>query len=330
MYNIRDDFANGHPERLSYLLRVGLGLRCMDPRDKIYAIMGLIHEHEAEKIVVDYSAPVGTVYESAARMLYEQENSDPFSDLALVSFLGSVEAAPSWVPDYAFVTPIQGGYTHHSQSHQAHGGSTPNVRVSPDDKDVLLVSGYIVDTVAKVLNYEDFANDGPTGFQPWYAACAASMDPLSYPDGETPAEALWRMLIADTVQLPNLQGNGRAAIGYGPLYLDSRLSDYATGRVGLSDDEEIRSEQLRYVRYATGITSSRYMQSKKGYVGWTSPHAQEGDVLCVFAGSRCPFLARRVEGKDEYRIIGDTYAHGLMSGEALRLPEFQWIDIHLR
>ncbi|KAK7188877.1 ankyrin and HET domain-containing protein [Paraphaeosphaeria sporulosa] len=330
MYNIRDDFANGHAERLSYLLRVSLGLRCMDPRDKIYAIMGLIEEHEAEKIIVDYSAPVGTVYESATRMLYEQENSDPFSDLALVSFLGSVEAAPSWVPDYAFITTIQGGYTHHSQSHQTHGGSAAAVRISADDNDALLVRGYVVDTVSKILNYEDHAKEGPTGFQPWYAACAEVMEQCDYPTDEAPAEALWRTLICDTVQLPDLQGNGRAAIGYGSYYLDPRLSDYAIGRVGLSEEGEVQKEQMRYIRYATGITSSRYMQSEKGYVGWTSPHAQVGDVLCVFSGSRCPFLARRVDGKDEYRIIGDAYVHGLMSGEALALPGFEWTDLHFR
>lgn len=61
-----------------------------------------------------------------------------------------------------------------------------------------------------------------------------------------------------------------------------------------------------------------YFASKLGYLGWVPCHAQEGDQICAFYGSRYPFVIRPcVEG---FLLIGACYMQGLMEGEGIELP----------
>lgn len=41
-----------------------------------------------------------------------------------------------------------------------------------------------------------------------------------------------------------------------------------------------------------------------------------GDLVCILSGDRVPFVAR-AEGPD-VRLVGDSYVHGLMEGQAVR------------
>lgn len=64
-----------------------------------------------------------------------------------------------------------------------------------------------------------------------------------------------------------------------------------------------------------------YFDSKLGYAGWVPCHAREGDQICVFLGSRYPFVVRGcAEG---FQLIGACYMHGIMEGEACELPNLE-------
>lgn len=57
----------------------------------------------------------------------------------------------------------------------------------------------------------------------------------------------------------------------------------------------------------------------KGYYGIGSPDTCFSDLLCVFLGSKTPFIIRR-KG-DYYVLVGESYVQGLMSGEAIEEME---------
>ncbi|KAK5085250.1 hypothetical protein LTR05_004531 [Lithohypha guttulata] len=64
----------------------------------------------------------------------------------------------------------------------------------------------------------------------------------------------------------------------------------------------------------------KFFSTKRGYMGWVPEGAQAGDRLCVFHGSRMPFVIRSVpDKKDSFRIIGAAYVHGLMYGGAMAM-----------
>ncbi|CEF76475.1 hypothetical protein FGSG_13424 [Fusarium graminearum PH-1] len=74
----------------------------------------------------------------------------------------------------------------------------------------------------------------------------------------------------------------------------------------------------------------RFFVSKNGYIGLAPPDTQVGDMICVFAGGKIPFIIRNLEkGKEpsndtgefelECSLVGDAYVHGLMDGEAVQM-----------
>lgn len=56
-----------------------------------------------------------------------------------------------------------------------------------------------------------------------------------------------------------------------------------------------------------------------GLMGLAPIDAEVGDAIVVLAGGRAPFILRTVENTDEgkiyWRLIGDSYVHGIMDGE---------------
>ncbi|KAF3005197.1 hypothetical protein E8E13_010776 [Curvularia kusanoi] len=71
-------------------------------------------------------------------------------------------------------------------------------------------------------------------------------------------------------------------------------------------------EDTSLVKYALG---RRFFVSKAGHFGLAPPGAQEGDRVAVLLGAKTPFILREVSGN--YQIVGESYAHGLMNGEAI-------------
>lgn len=54
---------------------------------------------------------------------------------------------------------------------------------------------------------------------------------------------------------------------------------------------------------------------------------QQGDVIAVFAGSKVPFVLKPMPRdpvlETTYKLVGESYCHGIMDGEvaALGIPE---------
>ena len=57
----------------------------------------------------------------------------------------------------------------------------------------------------------------------------------------------------------------------------------------------------------------RFCITQKGYIGWVSEAAREGDDVAMFYGTRILFTLRREDRG--FRLISDCYLQGLMGGE---------------
>ena len=75
--------------------------KAKDPRDKVYALLGLVTDELGIKALVDYNKSTETVYTETARYLLGREP-HPLRILtyAGVGLPGSVLSLPSWVPDW--------------------------------------------------------------------------------------------------------------------------------------------------------------------------------------------------------------------------------------
>ncbi|KAG4430207.1 hypothetical protein IFR05_014309 [Cadophora sp. M221] len=88
------------PTLLPLLIAMTDGMESSDPRDKIYALLGLCPRCDTSMIIPDYSKSVAEVFARvAAHSISEWANLVP-----LQAYYGSKRAAhnlPSWVPDYS-------------------------------------------------------------------------------------------------------------------------------------------------------------------------------------------------------------------------------------
>jgi hypothetical protein len=88
------------------------------------------------------------------------------------------------------------------------------------------------------------------------------------------------------------------------------------GDVGKKGDAEIFWFMMRTV--CRGRT---FLITEKGYYGLGPRITKPGDLCCVLFGADVPFILRKVDGAEKYKLVGEAYIHGLMDGEAMGMLE---------
>lgn len=75
----------------------------------------------------------------------------------------------------------------------------------------------------------------------------------------------------------------------------------------------------------------RLYRTHNGYVGSGPFSTRPGDVVIIAADGRIPLVLRPVGSPEDlkFQLLGDTYVHGIMHGEALRSPGVEWKWIRL-
>ena len=63
------------------------------------------------------------------------------------------------------------------------------------------------------------------------------------------------------------------------------------------------------------------VRKKAGYIGLAPGRTEVGDVIGVFEGGKAP-LVMRPHGQ-QWELIGDSYIHGVMHGEAFKPSKCQ-------
>lgn len=140
-------------------------------------------------------------------------------------------------------------------------------------------------------------------------------------------EAFWRTLIK------NQDGNGQqptsefAQTHFTPWFkamsgaVSHMLEALAHGHSGDGEEDSgSKPEPLFNDLVHVSCSGTRIMRTRSGFIGTVPRTTKKGDVVCVLYGGQTPFVLRPSESRPGmYRLIGDTYVHGLMEGEALSM-----------
>ncbi|KAL9597517.1 MAG: hypothetical protein Q9219_005100 [cf. Caloplaca sp. 3 TL-2023] len=104
----------------------------------------------------------------------------------------------------------------------------------------------------------------------------------------------------------------------------------------LHRDEFIRSEKTAamkmvddfwpYMRRAFGKRPFRTVDS---LLGMGPKSTSEGDEAWLLQGARVPLVLRHNPETGRYRLIGQSYVHGMMQGEGIKGRETQWVDVEI-
>lgn len=299
------------------LLDQGRKFNCSDPRDRIFAILDMAADvDESMGLEVDYTRSKTQVYQDA--VLKYIDHSKNTNILASCENTGGKLTMPSWIPEWtrkrvANTMPMHLASSM-SEAHVRHNGS-----------EVLRVSGVRCATVTGVTElFGDFVPvleviaairrcapaDALTGgymgaegamLEAYCATLAWGLfDSLheppmeAYPDVTTSIESL-RLILEQSLQEEDDQMKGRSSSSY----------DYAT---------------LTYVTHLLATCKGRaFFTTKEGFIGIGPRTMKAGDGVYVVLGCDVPLIFRdRLDSK--YEVIGDSYVHGLMCGEALLGP----------
>lgn len=63
--------------------------------------------------------------------------------------------------------------------------------------------------------------------------------------------------------------------------------------------------------------SRQFLITEQGSLGLGPMTVEVGDLVCILLGSNLPFILRK-QGNGEYHLVGESYARGLMDGEAMQ------------
>jgi hypothetical protein len=140
---------------LIQLLRLTRKYKATDPRDKVFALQGVMTDTSSFCNTVNYGSTVEKVYIAVA--VYNLQDR---KDLLWLSNAGlstyPQRNLPSWVPDWSHDNNGKGILASTNQF-RASGETVPSLSISSDHK-VLTIQGFVIDTVAQ-LNTVPFTHE---------------------------------------------------------------------------------------------------------------------------------------------------------------------------
>lgn len=352
---------------LLHILSKARRFQCSDPRDKVYALLGLLGDHVKQKPrlqpVYENRSVVETYVSTATQIL---EDAD---DLLLLGHVEGedfqvIEGLPSWVPDWSCGKGVGLGIVGYKRF--AASGKLPRNLTIDELNLSLILSGLQLDRVVQVGESKDEAltHRNLAYFPGWLSILSAL--PAVYHTGQPKTEVFWRTLITDTAARAFQPPRHPAAYEYGAAfrswceriilrwinesqYVDKRhflegISQLAAldtpndilekGLVSSPLDELANTDNSvslnadDYDAILSHSSQTRLLRTNANYLGLATTSVKVDDLVWIMSGSRVPLILRESNNINEYRLVGGAYVHGIMQGEAL-VPDAALIEIKI-
>ncbi|KAH8787246.1 heterokaryon incompatibility protein-domain-containing protein [Hyaloscypha finlandica] len=302
-----------------------------DPRDKIYALLGLIRNAPGYGIDIDYTIPDHDLLRFVAKAMIEENQSLRLLDTSLPGPIYTrVSPLPSWCPnwcqDFSLERPKTSIY-----EFQADGSVKASI-FWHEDPNLLTVRGKLVDTVGDqmipfdpplFIGNKDNINIAGFNYARYMANFLESCNSLAYsashfPSTKTDMLVLWRTLIGSLDITQKLAGNVYSGYhkDYETYVQDCSQTSAWLNSTLLSDWPLERKEgAVAYSRCIVAAGNGRqFTAMRSGRLGWVRSQAQRGDRVAVLYGSNVPWVLRPfVEGR--WKLICQCYVEGIMGGE---------------
>jgi len=291
--------------------------KATEPRDIIYALLGMMQKDDREQFSVDYDRPIERVFAEAIAHIFRKGNG-PFllSGMELAG-AGPATEYPSWIP--RFGTKFLTGPTRfHPPGTGASGVGRDCVNGSIDeDLKTLRVRGLNIDIVVDKISFDEQECLHKLPQVAELRSRAHQLEKIhsshrSYCNGLKSKEPVWRTLIANKAY----SGAARqvAPENYQEMYnmlLDEQIYGQACDRKITSDYE---------LSLLNRLSSCCFFITATGFCGIGSLTVEEGDHLVIWFGSPVPFALRPIPRSSNkevqaYAVVGVAYVAGVMDGE---------------
>lgn len=340
------------PQLFWIWLRISRSKLCSHPRDRIFGLLGIVPDEIRKRVAVDYTLSFEQVSEHFARACIDVFGRETI--LYHCKATDSLPVCPSWVPNLATNMNLQ-WFENNPAFCASRVSEICHSLLEADDGPRLVLHGYVVDEVKSVgpscmpwattmdpewesstrairdsdpdWAFEDLealfqvtmlkeTSDAILEFEEKCLALARS----AYADEEMALKAHFATL---TAELPNTH----------PGALPWTIETYHSWKKHCLHQDSCKADVLEYWRpggdraaiinvwcvsemVEQNLRYRAYFSTARGRVGFGSSLVRTGDLICVFNGFRTPFLLRRAAVEGRYKLMDESYVHGIMYGEA--------------
>ncbi|KAJ5548926.1 hypothetical protein N7513_006160 [Penicillium frequentans] len=290
-----------------------------DPRDKVYAILGLL---EGELMRVDYTLSTAEVYRRFTQAVIEKDKS-----LDLLYHLGvhrNVAGLASWVPDYTSKSeptisqPLNQLFPYDNSSERSTYWEFQGFN--------LIASGHYLDTILEIG--EELARDPSTnlGEEKYFAAAVAGWESLATQLERKSLHTFISDVFLETLTADlRLPGSSPLAWPFYAWYLV-----YGTGTLLRADPrffaimealshcvvrpytaEDMKDDvDAFFTEMKDAAYGRRFFITENGSMGLAPPSAQRGDQIISLVGGDKPFILRSGD-QNRFSLVGHGYLHSV-------------------
>jgi hypothetical protein len=334
----RGGITDSRARTIVALLDGARGQKATDPRDKVYALLGLVQNPMDKQVLLpDYSptCSVEDVFIDAAVYCLFQ-----LHDLKVLSYkIATVFDLPSWVPDW---TVWNRNVLRPAADHFCAGTATPPTLSLSPDRRMLTLRGRVVARFARLAELTvsrlsgwlvspnvDLNRAVFEANQTWLKEVQGMLTFAPDPylcTGQPRDEAFATTLICDTGR----RGVRTTADDLGKcddLLRCMSLPFDLMIKSGVFDAGVLQRAQAFQLNIQILCQGRRFCLTTAGEMGWVPEEAEMADIVVLFAGSPDLHVLRCVS-QARFCMVGHCYLHGLMHGEvSLDGPEMTKFSI---
>ncbi|KAK4213207.1 heterokaryon incompatibility protein-domain-containing protein [Rhypophila decipiens] len=323
---------------MDWLLRLTRRFQATDPRDKLYAIRGLVADGEI--VTPDYTKPFEQVVRDYALKPIQAHSS--LNVLLGNRFMEQPFFTPSWVPDILAEdrrTAI--GLAPSSTTPYHAAGDTDPIITHDNMSDVLSCRAALVGTINKVIGLL-MAGEGPGFDNPMSNYVSLGQDQVFNAlrqfyralGDDRSREIFWRTLCidADTSDTFGSESMTPAPAEYGAQFRVMFNLQGGTDAIPenfLPGEDAVQRYRSFIAPFSKGLEAAlinrSFITTRNGQVhrmGIGPYLAKEGDIVVVLFGANLCVVLRPVQGEDRYKVLGHSYIQGIMKGELVKdVPE---------
>ncbi|KAK9774536.1 putative Heterokaryon incompatibility protein-domain-containing protein [Seiridium cardinale] len=296
------------------LLDHGALLNCQDPRDRVFAFLSHPLARRISTIVPDYTKTKPQVFQEATVTLLQDAGIRALSSVEHDSST-LYEDFPTWVIRWDIGFTLNNIAVYPSSQFRADMGLLNPFQI---DGNVLRLKGIAVDIVEAAFEVGLLAESMKIVFRRTHIGSHHTiLDVLRF---------------LENPEMPSGYASSRSESFAHTLCCESNSTETASLRgiwAEYFNSQKSPPQQCDrgkahsfWTKIAGGCRGRAFVVTKGGLYGLAPRIVAQGDLCCVIYGSAVPFMMRPVlstAGVEHVRLIGETYLHGMMQGEAAKL-----------
>jgi Heterokaryon incompatibility protein (HET) len=297
--------------------------QCSDPRDRIYALLGMVDRSEADIVIEpDYGKTVGEVYKDVAlEYIKKRRNLEILRSCGLENKILELPKwspdwaaskniqhwrTPTWVPNWSIPSP-----TNSLPLCYATGGTfTEAIHNGGEILEVQGVAVGVVDHVECILP-SDAAHTTTEMLETMQRLASSYLKSEPYVAGNSLEDAFLRTLCCNS---------------FDETYLPPCLAlpNFVKCKEAFLNLQESQEESERFTPPVLSlyllcahehVLGRSLFTTQEGYIGLGPNASQRGDHVYIILGCDAP-LVLRPASKDEWLVVGRSYVHGTEDGRA--------------